>query len=370
MLHAAAAPAPVTTGAGATSINPGRVARWLARSWNWENSQHERLRKCGRVTVHAGGSGYVQVRANGAAVGFAGLATCGSVWACPVCNAKIQAVRRLEVHTALAAALDGGGAAFGAYTLRHRAGEPLEGLWRDLSACWAAVQRDGSVKRLRASLGHAGFIRAAEVTIGGHGWHPHLHPLHLFSHRVTAREVERLRQVEFAAWESAAQRLGRDAPQEWAQNLQPVTGARAAEELGRYFAKVTYEMTSTQTKSDTRARGSLTPWQLLRAASEEADEVCREAWAEWEIASKGKRALTWSRGLRKRVGLLDEAKDEDIAAAEIGSKEDTGFIITDWTPVARNPRLGAQLLNVIDGGRDWHAGRAFARSHGIDIADL
>lgn len=350
-----------------SKADAARVSRWLARSWQWENSQHERCRKCGRVPVAA--SNAVQVRANGRAVGYAGLATCGSIWACPVCNSKIQAVRRLEVHTALLTALDGGGAAFGAYTLRHGPGMPLDALWRALSTCWASVQRDRSVRALRASYGHVGFVRAGEVTLGGNGWHPHLHPLHFFAAPVSDREVEHLRQAEFAAWQSAALRLGLEAPEVYAQNLQVVRGHYAADELGRYFAKVTWEVTSTQTKSDTRAGGSVTPWQLLRYASEEGDEIAAERWSEWESDSKGKRALTWSQGLRKRVGLDLEATDETIAAAEVGTREDTGFIITDWTPVARNPRIGAQLLNVIGAGQDWDAGRRFARAHGLDVRD-
>lgn len=72
-----------------------RIDRWVARGVLWEVSSLPRVKKCGRVTVR--GSGHVDVRKTADAVGFAGLHTCGSVWACMVCNAKIQAVRRLEL---------------------------------------------------------------------------------------------------------------------------------------------------------------------------------------------------------------------------------------------------------------------------------
>src|SRR5665647_3806805 len=114
-----------------------RAERWAARGVLWTESSLKRCQKCGRVTITPDGS--VQVRANGAAVGFAGLASCGSVWVCPVCNARVQAVRRLEVGVALVQVLDGGGAAFGAYTVRHHLGSRLDPLWRGLSASWAAV---------------------------------------------------------------------------------------------------------------------------------------------------------------------------------------------------------------------------------------
>ena len=59
----------------------------------------KRVRKCGYCTAGAEGGGPgLRLTANpkgGNIAGFSGLATCGSVWACPVCSAKI-ATRRAE----------------------------------------------------------------------------------------------------------------------------------------------------------------------------------------------------------------------------------------------------------------------------------
>lgn len=354
-----------------------RADRWEARGCLWCISHLERVRKCGRVTVTADGS--VGVRANGAAVGYAGLATCGSVWACPVCNARIQAVRRLEVGTAVAWALEDGGAAFGAYTLQHYYGQALDPLWRALSKCWQAVARDGSVKRTRERLGLVGTIRAAECTHGENGWHPHLHPVHLFARPVTATDVAHLHAEQFRAWSSAADRLGLVAPVEAAQHLHRVAGGQAHRELGDYFAKASYapsvaavgwEVTSTQTKTRTRASGSRTPWELLRGVHVDGDADALDLWHAWEGGSKGKKALTWSRGLRRAVGLDREATDEEIAAAEAGTRVDTGFLITDWEPIRRQPRLGAELLTVIGTGGRWDDGRRFCAAHGIETREV
>lgn len=318
----------------------------------------------------------MQVRANGAAVGYAGLASCGSPWACPVCNAKIQGVRRLEVETAITIVQGQGGAgAFGAYTVQHHALSPLDPLWRALSTCWEGVARDGTVRRLRERLGLLGTIRAAEVTDGANGWHPHLHPVHLFAGPVTDGQVAALHAVQERAWIAAAERLGLRAPASSAQHLHRLSGD-AGQAMGEYFAKSTYgptaaawEVTSTQTKSSTRASGSRTPWELLHAVRVDGDADALDRWGLWEAGSKGKRALTWSKGLRARLGLDDqEASDEDIAAAEVGSADDTGFTITDWGPVRANPRLGGELLTAIDAGRNWAAGRAFCRAHGIPLS--
>jgi len=353
-----------------------RADRWEARGVLWQESSLKRVRSCGRVTVTADGS--VQVRANGVAVGYAGLASCGSVWSCPVCNARIQAVRRLEVGTALAWAMTDGGAAFGAYTLRHHAGTPLDGLWRSLSKCWQAVARDKSVRTERAALGHVGLIRAAEVTHGSNGWHPHLHPLHLFSRPVTASDVQRLHVVQFRAWSAAADRLGLSAPVLAAQDLHVVSGARAHQELGDYFTKASYapapesvgwEMTSTQTKSRTRDQDSRTPWDLLTGVHRHGDADALDLWHLWERDSRGKRALTWSRGLRQAVGLDREASDEEIAETEVGTRADAGFVIEDWSPIRAAPRLGAELLAVVGPAGHWEEGRRFCRRHGIETRE-
>lgn len=348
-----------------------REERWIAREVLWSFSTLPRVRTCGRWSVRSDGS--VDVRANGAAVGFAGLATCGSVWACPVCNAKVQAVRRLEVESTSATVLgDGGGAAFGAYTVAHHAGAALDPTWRSLSLCWEAVGRDKTVRSLRSSLGIVGTVRAAEVTHGVHGWHPHLHPLHLFARPVSGGDVARLHAAQERAWIAAACRLGLSAPSRAAQHLHAVSGDVSGV-MADYFAKATFsaaavgwELTSTQTKTATRAKGA-TPWDLLHAVHRHGDGDALALWQHYEAGSKGKRALTWSRGLRAAVGLDREASDEEVASAELGSDVDTGFRVLDWSPVRQRPVLGARLLAVIDQGRNWPAGRRFCRSHGIAI---
>lgn len=352
-----------------------RVERWGARGFLWHESTLKRVRSCGRHAITENGE--VQVRANGAAVGYAGLASCGSIWACPVCNARVQAVRRLEVGLAITTVQgEGGSAAFGAYTLRHHQGQRLADLWEALSYCWSSVNRDKSVRNVRKRLGYIGTIRAVECTHGCHGWHPHLHPLHLFDRKITDQDVHELEAAEFRAWAAAAKRKGLEAPHLAAQDLHLVVGD--GEVLGDYFTKTVYqpnpgavgwEMTSTQTKTRTRAKDSRTPWDILRELREDglADDL--ELWEEWEKASKGKRALTWSHGLRARLGLDVEATDEEIAATEVGTRQDTGFIITDWTPIKNNPRHGAVILSEVGAGKNWEAGRLYCRLHGISIKE-
>jgi hypothetical protein len=334
-------------------VEKARSDRWVARGFLWHESKNDRVRGCGRYSIRPDGS--VQVRSNGAAAGFAGLASCGSIWACPVCNSKINAVRRLELGVMIATAeSEGLGMAFGAKTIRHHAAQKLADLWPQQSSVWNAVTVDKTVRKLRTEFGFIGYSRAAEVTIGKNGWHPHIHPLYFFAKPLKNQQLEDLHGAEISAWVNKAERVGLQAPLGDAQHLHAVTGESADKRLGEYFTKaghqsgdsVAWELTSTQTKTGRRYAKTISPWVIL-AGARTGDADALDLWHEYERASKGKRALTYSRGLRRRFGLDVEASDEDIADAEIGTKEDAIFEITDWEPVRRNPLLGAGILAAV-----------------------
>ena len=72
---------------------PGAV---VMRDVLWHRSSLPRCRKCGRVPIASG----VSMVDNAGVAHYRGLATCGSIWACPVCSAKIRNARALEIAEA------------------------------------------------------------------------------------------------------------------------------------------------------------------------------------------------------------------------------------------------------------------------------
>lgn len=351
-----------------------RTARWRALGLLWDMSTLPRVRKCGRVTILPGGQ--VGVRKKAEAVGYAGLATCGSVWACPRCSARIMAVRRLELGVLIAAAAaQGMTVAFGTVTLRHRQGQPLAQLWQALTDGQRGVTNATKVKRIRQQLGRIGYVRATEVTYGGNGWHPHIHTIQLFEGEVSQEQLDELRDAEFAVWKRQALNRGLGAPMKKRYELRRVQDADVA--FSDYFAKgvydpsvarsaksVGFEMTGSQTKNG--RRGSRTPWQVLEDFGKTGDLADWDVFEEYEKASKGKRALVWSNGLKDRFGV-DEIEDEEIADEEVGDRDDTIFWVTDWGPIAADASLGGRLLGVVKAG-GLSAGLAFCREHGIPTA--
>lgn len=355
-----------------------RTARWSALGILWDMSTLERVRKCGRVPVLPGGCVGVRkkVRKKSEAVGYAGLATCGSVWACPRCSAKIMAVRRLELGALIAEAADQGlTVVFGTVTLRHRKGQSLAQLWDALTKGQRGVTNATKVKRIRQQLGRVGYVRATEVTYGGNGWHPHIHTLQLFEKGVTQDQLDELRDAEFAVWKRQAVNRGLGAPMKKRYELRKVADANV--QFSDYFAKgvydpsvprasksVGFEMTGSMTKKG--RKGSRSPWQVLEDFGQSGDLDDWDIWEQYEVASKGKRALVWSNGLKKMFGV-GEKGDEEIADEEVGDRDDTLFWVTDWSVIAGQSHLGGQLLGEVQRG-GLAAGLAFCRQHGIPTA--
>ena len=359
-----------------------RTERWRALGVLWDVSGLDRVRKCGRVVVAPGG--IVGVRKKGEAVGYAGLATCGSVWACPRCSARIMAVRRMELGSLIAwAARLGMTVAFGTVTLRHRKDQGLAELWAALNKGPQGVTNATKVKRLRNELGRVGYVRATEVTHGGNGWHPHIHTIQLFKGEVSQEQLDELRDAEFSVWKRQALNRGLGAPVKKRYELRKVVDAER--KFSDYFVKSVYdpsaepvydpsveraaksvgfEMTGSLTKKG-RRKESRTPWQVLEDFGRTGDMDDLDVWHEFETASKGKRALVWSPGLKDLV-KVEDIEDETIAEQELGSLADTLFGVADWSPIVRRPELGSLLLGAVQSG-GMAGGLAFCREHGIAV---
>jgi hypothetical protein len=119
-------------------------------------------------------------------------------------------------------------------------------------------------------------------------------------------------------------------------------------DLAAYVAKqLALEATHGHAKtgrSDLRA-----PFQVVAdlTATGDADDLA--LWHEWERASKGRRQLTWSEGIRQLAGLAAEQRtDEEVAAEDHGS-DDLILIDSDaWRDIA--PRQHELLDAVARGG--------------------
>ncbi len=257
------------------------------------------------------GSVALKYSENGSA-GLGGVQTCGSLWACPVCSAKITSRRTTDVEKALAwNASRRGTVALLTLTMRHHSGNRLKTAWDAISGAWRAMTNCRAWKDDRKALGLDHYIRATEVTHGENGWHVHLHVLLFFDGPVSREMVEPAVDGMFERWNDALHGAGFEASREHGIDIRFGTGA--LDGLGKYLSKLTYEAVGGRWKNG--RKGGRTPFELLHDALEIGLASDFELWWEWEKASKGRRQLTWSRGLKKVAGI-DDTTDEEIAAED------------------------------------------------------
>lgn len=328
-----------------------RQMRYARRGLLWAESSLPRVRKCGRTRV----ADMVGIRRSATgAPGFAGLVSCGSVWADPVCNAKVMARRALEVGSAVALwQTQDRPVAFLTFTMRHHRGQPLATLWDALAAAWAAITSGKVWTKLRRRYGVAGWLRVVEVTYGENGWHVHVHALLFLEDAV---DLVQLHGAMFGRWSRALQRSGLAAPLLVGQDARMVTGPADAG-LAAYFTKATddahrmgLEFTQTQSKQAREVHKTFTPWHLLDLIEDQGDADALDLWHEWESGSKGRRQITWSHGLREVLGLLREHSDEEIASEEVGAASDTLVWVTaeGWSGLVAYPARLGQVLDVVE----------------------
>ncbi|GAA4881457.1 hypothetical protein [Actinomycetospora straminea] len=362
---------------------------------------------------------------------YGGLTTCGSVWVCPVCAAKIATRRADDLATVMRAVDEAGGSAFMlTLTMRHdrrdrlglsredrtrrnqleerradrqvaeangwdvdeRAAEAeeieldsikaREGCWDVLGYAWSAVT-SGAAWQKDAGLfgGLLGWSRAVEATWSErNGWHVHIHVLLCFAEQVSAEIVAAsIGARMFGRWRRALDRRGFSASVEHGWDLRRAQLGDG--DLADYFTKMAHEVTSGHRK-DTKSHGGRTPMQLLADAVDTYEAAAMARWWEWEAASDGRRQLTWSTGrrdLRTFAGLGREATDEEIAAEDEEADVRLALAADAWNWLRRTHRE-TELLTVAEAGGleaactwlrrhglAWTEGRVGPRNHGAGV---
>jgi hypothetical protein len=346
--------APLENYANKSSASP-RNRRYGLRSGLWRVSALKRCRVCGRHVRNE--SGEVGVRLSEGHAGFAGLVTCGSVWVCPVCSSKIMARRALEIGSAVAAAQAGGlHVVFLTLTMRHRQGQRLGMLWDALAHGWERVTSGRRWVADRERWGVIGYCRAVETTIGTNGWHVHVHALLFLD--VERPNVDALCDSMWERWSAGLTARGLAVPLRHASEAHLVTGDLSGTALGDYLTKgvaaagaLGMELTQTQSKVAQGVHKTRPVWSLLDEGALEGEAAPLRLWHEWERASKGRRQIAWSRGLRDLLGLsVAERTDEEIAGEQLGSEDDTIVTITrhGWASLVQRPELIPDVLNTAE----------------------
>lgn len=241
---------------------------------------------------------------------YSGLQTCGSVWMCPVCSARISETRRQELNHLLAWSRgEGLVPVMLTLTARHAAGDDLREQLSSMKAAKRRMRQRRDWKALKAGE-LVGTVTATEVTHGLSGWHVHFHEILLLRAETEAHALSAVRRLS-GAWMASLAAEGLDGIEERAFQVQ---GAAAA---GNYITKWgVAEEVALAGKKRGRKKSSMTPSELLRDAALHDDEESARLWREYALVFKGARQLIWSDGLKDLAGIR-EIEDEQAARESV-----------------------------------------------------
>lgn len=335
-----------------------------------------RTRFCHAVRAYQAESITVNISKDAAQAGasLAGVQTCGSVWSCPVCAARIATQRGKEISHAIDFMVEDGHIPLMlTNTAWHSKEMPLKWLKNKFKQAHRYFVQSRRWRELKAMFGIKHSIKAVEVLYGfENGWHPHQHAI-VFAH---ADAINSASHETLESWISDCQDL-------WMKSLKRygLTGikeialdVKASGDVKKtYLAKLglneddtanlDYEISGGMNK-DGKGRSI---WSLLYSAWQ-GQESNEKLYVEYVEAMSGDNWITWSHGLKDLCGIA-EMEDEEAANifADIDSPTEPLMQISDeeFLPV-RKMFAQAELLEIAGITRNEEAVRQWLRELAID----
>ena len=291
---------------------------------------------------------------------FGGLVVCGRVWTCPVCAAKIQERRRLEIAQAFDHAYaTGRKVVMVTFTFPHYANDRLADLLAKQADAFKRLRQGAPWKRLKDKYAYGGLIRSLEVTLGESGWHPHTHEAWLVGANINAyalrNEVAR-RWVAMCKKAGLAPNTARKMAAFLRHSVKITDNCRASEYLAKQDDSRNHqrgwgadrELAKSNSKTARSIKG-FHPFALLRehADGSESRKDAGSKFLEYAEAMRGKAQIFWSKGLKDEVGIAE--KTDEQLALEQEDKADLLALLTPhhWRLILRN-KARAEILNIAE----------------------
>ena len=287
---------------------------------------------------------------------YVGLQTCALPWLCSICSPKIGERRAGEIQKAMAQCLaQGGQVLMPTFTIPHGRHQPLAETLDLIKDALRWMSKNRAYRQLQERLKVAGRIIATETNHGeANGWHPHFHELWFFE--CSGIDAAKLEQELYELWKGACEKFKLGEPSR-KHGVVVQDGSQAAQYVAKMGEKqwtLADEMAKANAKKGRKSNRSF--WQLIdcymdESASAQHRNRAKQLILEYAEATKGKKALTWTPGLKKRYAVV-EMTDEELAAQQ---EEEAVLIaeipLADWRIIVKH-KLEAVILDACLNGRE------------------
>lgn len=240
------------------------------------------------------------------------LMTCGLVWACPVCSARITGKRRAELSQVLGQWQ--GSVIMGAFTVGHHAGDQLAETKKIIDGACRSLFSGRAGQAVKVGFGIKGTIQANEVTWSNdNGWHPHRHVLFVADHVLSKAELAGFTDQITARFRGLVEKHHGYT----GDRAVHITQGKDRQEVLNYFFKwgVADELLAFQVKG-TKDKDHLTPFEMADRYGATGDRRFKGLFREYINAFRGSRRATYSRGLKEVLGIAEKTDQALLTEVE------------------------------------------------------
>lgn len=336
----------------------------------------ERVSKCIWVRVQPLVEGWKSRDTAKPRAHYRGVYTCGSVWMCPVCAAKISERRRVELQETIdAARAQGFHVVMVTFTLQHNRRDKFSDITNAILEAWRRVRSGKGWQIIKSNFDIRGMVTALEFTVSlDNGGHPHLHVLMFL--KCGNLDAEQLRAQLSKRYDDALAKLSRYASAEHGVMVQvsDIHVGDYVSKYGRDEASTTWGLAQEMTKGMTKSGGlkggeHYTPFQVLDVylvgdGNGKRDRQAGKIFIEFAQAFKGKHQLGGLSRVRKMLGLTEAMSDEEIADAnDQDSARFVSFTAEQWAKICRAGHRG--LVLEVMSKADYQQFKAYMRQVGV-----
>lgn len=298
---------------------------------------------------------------------YTGVIQCGRVFTCPVCAAKVQERRRIEISKAFDWAYNvqkNKKVILVTFTFPHQKTDDLKQLLEKQKDAYRRLRSGKAWQKKKQSLGFLGLIRSLEITYSDqNGFHPHTHEAWIVDKNV---DVE-----EFREW----------LVNRWLNNCIASGLVSSSYEKLENFLEHSVQITDFASNSDYMAKmDSANHWGADRELAKSSVKQARgkgkhpyeflndsingntksaALFLSYADAVRGARQIFWSQNLKSKVGV-NELTDEEIAKQTEDKADVLGQLDKEEWNIIVKKELQSFILDLaetsgIEGVKFWSA---------------